>query len=183
MVRQDGPGRSVEVNIRLAVEDDAEAIYRGLVGIADTVDERHLVTSTVDDIRRYGFGETPAFQALIAEAGSEFAGMCLFFPIFSTWMGRPGVYVQDLYVDPRFRGRAIGEKLLRRTAALCRQAGGVYLRLSVDTGNAAAIRFYERAGIGHAETEQTHKIMGDRFIALANADDGRRRSPVLMSRA
>ncbi len=166
-----GPGKSDAVSIRLAVEDDAEAIYRGLVGIADTVDERHLVKSTVDDIRRYGFGRNPAFQALIAEAEGEFAGMCLFFPIFSTWMGRPGVYVQDLYVEPRFRGRAIGEKLLQRTAALCRQAGGVYLRLSVDTGNASAIRFYERTGIGHAETEQTHKIIGEPFLALADADD------------
>jgi ribosomal protein S18 acetylase RimI-like enzyme len=166
-----GPGKSDAVSIRLAVEEDAEAIYGGLIGIADTVDERHLVKSTVDDIRRYGFGGNPAFQALIAEVAGEFAGMCLFFPIFSTWMGRPGVYVQDLYVDPLYRGQAIGEKLLRRTAALCLQEGGAYLSLSVDTGNAAAIRFYERAGIGHADTEQTHKIYGEPFFALADADD------------
>ncbi len=165
------PG-TLPARIRLAVVDDAERILEGLLGIADTVGERHLVKSTVDDIRRYGFGAEPAFQALIAEAGETFAGMCLFFPIFSTWMGRPGVYVQDLYVDPRFRGRAIGEKLLQRTAALCRQEGGVYLRLSVDTGNAAAIRFYERSGIAHSPSEQTHKIVGDAFFALADADKG-----------
>ena len=78
--------------------------------------------------------------------------------------------MQDLYVDPRFRGRAIGEKLLQRTAALCRREGGVYLRLSVDTGNAAAIRFYARSGIAHSPSEQTHKIAGDAFFALADAD-------------
>lgn len=171
MTQQVGAVKSAAVSIRLAVEDDAEAIYRGLTGIADTVNERHLVNSTVDDIRRYGFGQNPAFRALIAEADGEFAGMCLFFPIFSTWMGRPGVYVQDLYVDPRYRGQAIGERLLRRTAALCRGAGGVYLRLSVDTGNAAAIRFYQKAGIGHSGSEQTHKIIGEPFFALADADD------------
>lgn len=160
----------IPIRIRPAVAADAEAIHRGLLGIADTVGERPLMTSTVEDIRRFGFGDRPAFDVLIAEAGSTFAGMCLHFPIFSSWMGRPGVYVQDLYVDPAFRGRAVGESLLRRTAALCRQRGGVYLRLSVDTGNAAAIRFYERIGIAHSPSEQTHKIAGDAFFTLAEAD-------------
>ena len=164
------PGR-LPVRIRLAVADDAERIFEGLLGIADTVGERHLVTSTADDIRRHGFGAAPAFQALIAEAGDTFAGMCLFFPIFSTWMGRPGVYVQDLYVVPEFRGRGIAEKLLARTAALCREAGGVYLSLSVDTGNAAAIRFYDRLGIGRADKEQSHKVFGPAFHALAATDE------------
>lgn len=172
MATRDSKASSPAVEIRPAVIADAGSIYRGLTGIADTVDERHLVKSTVDDIRRYGFGNKPAFAALIAEAGGEFAGMCLYFPIFSSWMGRPGVYVQDLFVDPRFRGRAVGESLLRRTAALCRQAGGVYLRLSVDTGNASAIRFYERIGVVHSPTEQTHKIAGEAFFSLAAADDG-----------
>lgn len=171
MPSRDRNAAASKIRIRLAVADDAEAIHRGLVGIADTVNERHLVESTVDDIRRYGFGEKPAFQVLIAEADGAFAGMCLFFPIFSTWMGRPGVYVQDLFVEAAFRGQAVGERLLRRTAALCHQAGGVYLRLSVDTGNAGAIRFYERTGIRHSDTEQTHKITGEPFIALAAADD------------
>ncbi len=159
------------VHIREAVAADAERIFEGLLGIADTVKERHLVSANVDDLRRYGFGETPAFQALIAEAGDDFAGMCIHFPIFSTWMGRPGVYVQDLYVDPRFRGRAVGESLLRRTAALCRERGGDYLGLSVDTGNASAIRFYERIGITHSPSEQTHKITGEAFLALAATDE------------
>ena len=172
MEREDTRPGDQPIRIRLAHAADAGSIHLGLLGIADTVGERHLVKSTVDDIRRYGFGAAPAFEALIAEAGSTFAGMCLFFPIFSTWMGRPGVYVQDLYVEPAFRGRAVGESLLRRTAALCRQRGGVYLRLSVDTGNAAAIRFYERVAIAHSPSEQTHKIAGEAFSALADAGDG-----------
>ncbi len=170
MSNRDSKDPSKAVQIRLASVADAESIHRGLLGIAQTVGELHLVKSSVDDIRRYGFGDRPAFEVLIAEADGAFAGMCLYFPVFSTWMGRPGVYVQDLFVDPAFRGRTIGERLLRRTAARCRQGGGFYLRLSVDTGNAAAIRFYERMGVVHSPSEQTHKIAGEAFNALAQAD-------------
>ncbi|AZO13220.1 MULTISPECIES: GNAT family N-acetyltransferase [unclassified Mesorhizobium] len=129
------------------------------------------IKSTPEDLSRYGFGDQPAFSTLIAEVHGEFAGLCLHFPIFSTWMGRPGVYVQDLYVEDRFRGRRIGEKLLRRVARECRAAGGVYLRLSVDTDNDTAKAFYERLGIGWANYEQVHKIVGDAFCAFADAPE------------
>lgn len=159
------------LTMRLATPDDAEAIHAGLLGIGETVDEVHKIKSTPDDIRRYGFGETPAFNTLIAEIDSEFAGMCLYFPIFSTWMGRPGVYVQDLFVDRRFRGMRLGEKLLRRCAKLSKDAGGVYLSLSVDVDNETAKGFYERIGIGVSSNEQIHKILGDDFFAFAEAED------------
>ena len=74
---------------------------RAMVGIADDrSSELHKVKSTPDDIRRFGFGEAPAFEALIAEIDGRFAGCCLFFASFSTWRGRPGVYVQDLLRRP-----------------------------------------------------------------------------------
>ncbi|TIW53756.1 MAG: GNAT family N-acetyltransferase [Mesorhizobium sp.] len=106
--------------------------------------------------------------ALLEENGIR---VCLYFPIFSTWMGRPGVYVQDLYVEDRFRGRRIGEKLLRRVAKECRAAGGVYLRLSVDTDNETAKAFYEKLGIGRSSYEQVQKIVGDAFFAFADAPE------------
>lgn len=157
--------------IRLATPDDAKAIHAGLLGIGETVNEIHKIKSTPDDLRRYGFGDTPAFTTLIAEIDSEFAGMCLYFPIFSTWMGRPGVYVQDLFVDVRFRGMRIGEKLLRRCAKLSKDAGGVYLSLSVDVDNETAKAFYERIGIGVSRGEQINKILGDAFLAFAEVED------------
>lgn len=159
---------SQRIVIRPATPADIANIHAGLAGIAETVGEAHKMTSTPDDLRRFGFGENPAFSTLIAETGTEFAGMCLYFPIFSSWMGRPGIYVQDLFVEKRFRGFRIGEHLLRRVAALSRAQGGVYLRLSVDTGNHAARAFYERLGIGHSHGEQVHRIDGEAFFALAD---------------
>lgn len=159
--------------MRLGTIEDADTIHAALLKLGTHIGAHQEITSTSDDLRRYGFGEKPAFSTLIAEVDGEFAGLCLHFPIFSTWMGRPGVYVQDLYVEDRFRGRKIGERLLRRVAAECRKEGGAYLRLSVDTDNEGAKAFYERLGIAWSSYEQTQKIVGDTFFAFADApDDG-----------
>ncbi|WP_292597017.1 GNAT family N-acetyltransferase [Mesorhizobium sp.] len=162
---------STNVVIRPGRIEDVETIHAALLRLGDNTGAHQEITSTPDDLRSYGFGENPAFSTLIAEVGGEFAGLCLHFPIFSTWMGRPGVYVQDLYVESRFRGRRIGERLLRRVARECRKDGGAYLRLSVDTDNQTAKAFYERLGIGWSSTEQVQKIVGDAFFAFADAPE------------
>ncbi len=197
------------VTVRLAVEGDAEAIHAGLLMIARHVNGVSKVTSTVEDIRRHGFGPRPAFEVLIAEISSSpqrgedarradegvspriqsqpapssgpaghllpagekreaaFAGMCLFFPSFSTWRGQRGAYIQDIVVDERFRSRGIGISLLRHTAAHVREQGGTYLRLSVDAKNVSAQRFYERLGLTWSQEERIHAAYGDAFQLLA----------------
>ena len=162
---------SKHLTIRPARPDDVEAIHAALVGIGQTVGEVHKIKSTPEDIRRDGFGANAHFSTLIAEIDSEFAGMCLYFPIYSTWMGKPGAYVQDLFVDPKFRGLKIGEALLRRLAREVRDRGGAYIELAVDTGNHGAQRFYERIGITHRSDDQVHRITGDAFFAFANQKD------------
>ncbi|MBZ9963045.1 GNAT family N-acetyltransferase [Mesorhizobium sp. B292B1B] len=162
---------SQAVTLRPGRIDDVETIHAAILKLGNNIGAHQEITSTPEDLRRYGFGERPAFSTLIAEVDGEFAGLCLYFPIFSTWMGRPGVYVQDLYVEDRFRGRRIGERLLRRVAAECRKQGGVYLRLSVDTDNESAKAFYERLGIAWSSYEQTQKIIGDAFFTFADAPE------------
>ena len=115
-------------------------------------------------------GPDPALYGLVAEITGEYAGMCLYFRSFSTWHGRPGVYVQDLWVEERFRGGKVGEALLQRVASLTRANGGIYMRLAVDIRNFGAQRFYSRLGIVHSDTEQVHAIYGDAFMALAAGD-------------
>jgi ribosomal protein S18 acetylase RimI-like enzyme len=157
------------ISIRFATIDDADDIFQALVGIAETVKELHKLKSTPDDLRRFGFGETPAFETLIAEIDGRFAGCCLYFSSFSTWFGRTGVYVQDFFVAEAFRGRGVGEALLQRLASVTRKRGGCYIRLAVDTQNSRAQSFYERVGIKHSATEQIHAAYGDDFDALADA--------------
>ncbi|MER8589804.1 GNAT family N-acetyltransferase [Mesorhizobium sp. M1338] len=162
------------VTLRPGRVDDVDTIHAALLKLGEHIDARQEIKSTPDDLRRYGFGKNPAFSTLIAEVDGEFAGLCLHFPIFSTWMGRPGVYVQDLYVEDLFRGRRIGEKLLRRVARECRAAGGVYLRLSVGTNNERAKAFYEKLGIGWSSYEQVRKIVGEPFFAFADVTEEQR---------
>lgn len=157
------------VTIRAARADDAGYIHRALLGIAVAVNERDRMTSTPADIIRFGFGERPAFATLIAEVGGEPAGLCIHFPSFSTWQGRPGGYVQDLFVEEKFRKHGIGARLIERAAADIRTAGGCYMRLAVDTRNFAAQAFYERLGIVHSDTEQIHAAYGEAFDRLSVA--------------
>ena len=163
--------KHVRVHIRPGRVEDAENIHAALLGIAETVGELPKMRSTPEDIRRDGFGYKSPFQVLILEIDSEFAGICLYFPIYSTWRGRPGAFVQDLFVGKDFRGMKVGEKLLRQLARLVKQEGGVYLELAVDTGNIGAQRFYERIGIAHQDDDQVHRIIGDAFLAFAEAGD------------
>ncbi|OJF96270.1 GNAT family N-acetyltransferase [Pararhizobium antarcticum] len=155
------------LRIRLAVAGDAETIHSGLMMIARHLGEEGRITATPADLLRHGFGHRPAFTALIAEIGSDFAGLSLYFPSFSTWRGKPGAYIQDIVVDERFRGAGIGVALLRATAGHVRQDGGCYLRLSVDAKNVAAQHFYERMGLEWSMHEHIHAVYGDAFDVLA----------------
>ncbi len=162
---------STHVIVRPAVAADVETIYSAVQAIAEAVGEKHKVRSTPDDLRRYGFGPAPSFAVLLAEIDGRFAGCCLYFPSFSTWFGTPGVYVQDFYVSDEFRGQGVGERLLRRLAALTRESGGRYIRLSVDKENRRAQAFYTRCGLQLSDSEQIHAARGDDFDTLADADE------------
>lgn len=158
------------IHLRPANVDDAPYIHSALLGIAHTVNELDKVRCDVADLIEYGFGSDQHFETVIAEVDGDPAGMCLFFRSFSTWLGRPGVYIQDLYVEDKFRGLGIGAKLLRRVAAIVRDRGGVYMRLSVDTENFGAQDFYMRLEIKFSDTEQVHAAYEDAFLNLAAAD-------------
>lgn len=164
---------SDEIAIRPGRAEDVPRIHDSILALARHVGGEGYVTSSRDDLLRHGFGQTPQFSTEIAEVGGTFAGMCLHFPIFSTWMGGPGVFVQDLYVEPSMRGRRIGEALLRHVARASRAKGGIYLRLSVDTDNLSAVGFYDRLGIRHSDYEQIHKITGADFVAFCEAEGAR----------
>lgn len=164
---------SDDVTIRLATARDAGRIHAALQAMARTIGAEAKMTSTADDILTHGFGDDPAFETLIAEAEGTFAGFCLTFPSFSTWRGQRGLYVQDIYVDARFRGRRIGETLLRAAARRGRSRGARYLRLSVDVDNVRAQAFYQRIGIVHARDEQIHMIKGEAFEAFAAGEADR----------
>lgn len=162
----------VMVTIREARPEDAGLLHEALLALARHTGDEDKVESTPDDLLHYGFGTHPAFQALIAEVDGRFAGMCLSFASFSTWRGQPGIYVQDLYVADAFRGRRIGERLLKAAASRGYARGARHLRLSVERANISAQAFYERVGIHHSREEQIHMMRGEQFKAFAQRGTG-----------
>lgn len=157
-----------EVKIRKANSTDADAVHGAILKMGRAIGGFDKIRSTPDDLRRFGFGERPGFEGLIAEAEGRFAGMCLFFPSFSTWLGRPGVYVQDVHVDEGFRGQNLGRRLISEVAAIAAKRGATYLRLSVDAANTGAHRFYEKIGLEWSPDERIYAAYGTRFSALSS---------------
>lgn len=146
---------SEDILIRSAEAGDAAAIRDLLGDLAQTLGDADKFRSTADDILRYGFEEAPHFEVLIAEETGAAVGLVLFFRTFSTWRGRPGLYVQDLHVVERCRGRGLGRKLLAAAARKGRSVGCTHLRLSVHPDNESALAFYRRLGLD---------LHGDEFI-------------------
>jgi GNAT superfamily N-acetyltransferase len=157
--------------IRRAVAADAEAIHAMLAAFARDIDAAKMMAASVDDIRRHGFGETPVFEALIAETDGRAVGLCLYFTSFSSWRGTTGVYVQDLYVAEEMRGTGLGRWLLQEAAAISVGQGGSYLRLAVDAANIDGQGFYERLGLSWCAAERIYEITGSGFEALGGDGD------------
>ncbi|MEE2692173.1 MAG: GNAT family N-acetyltransferase [Pseudomonadota bacterium] len=154
------------VTIRKATRADAAAIHRMVVDLARATGKLGAVSSTVDDIAREGFGDKPAFEALIAFDGEEAVGLALYFPEFSTWRGERGVYLQDLYVAETARRAGLGRRLVEALAAEAGRQGAAYLRLSVDAANQRAAAFYERLGFAEMREDRMFILKDARFEAL-----------------
>ena len=142
------------ITIRHAARGDAPLVHRLLKDLAVTLGKGNAITSTAEDIERFGFGEDPRFEALLAFEGGEAVGLALYFFEFSTWRGRPGVYVQDMYVAPAMRGRGLGRELMEAVVRRSRERGGRYVKLSVYDGNEQAIGFYRTLGFQVCDDEQ-----------------------------
>ena len=151
------------VTVREARREDAGRIHDMLEQLAASIGKPGGILGTPDDIARFGFGEAPLFSALIAWQGEAPVGLSLFFAEYSSWRGRPGVYVQDLFVAPQCRGLGLGGILLAEAARRAHALGGTYLRLSVDRTNEAAAGFYNRAGFRHADEERIFTLDGEAF--------------------
>lgn len=158
-----------DITVRAADAGDCGAIHRLLNSLAVSVGDAGKVVGSVDDLRTFGFGDTPLFHALVAERQNQAIGLCLFFYTFSTWLGRPGIYVQDLYVHSSARGSGLGRRLLAKTAAIGRVQGANHLRLAVYRENASAQQFYRAIGMKFRQDECIYQADGDLFSELADA--------------
>ena len=157
--------------IRLARREDAATILRLVRELAAYVDLLDHVRASEADILRDGFGATPRFECLLAEQGGDAVGFALFFHSYSTFEGRSCLYLEDLYIDERFRGLGLGRALMARLASLAVARGCARLELAVLHWNPAR-DFYRRLGFDHNSDWLPFRLGSSRLEALAAEDEG-----------
>ncbi len=156
-----------EVRVRAASEADVPLILSFIKELAEYERLSHEVVATEEALRRWLFGERPVAEVVIGEDGDEPAGFALFFHSFSTFLGRPGIYLEDLFVRPEFRGRRVGRALLVHLARLARERGCGRLEWSVLDWNEPAIGFYEGIGASPVGGWTVYRVTGEALERLA----------------
>jgi GNAT superfamily N-acetyltransferase len=132
--------------VRAAELKDVVALVGLIRDLAEFENLSHLLQVTPEALRPHLFGQKPCAEALVAEVAGEVVAFALFFTNFSTFLARPGLYLEDLFVSPSHRGRGIGQALLTRLARLAVERNCGRFEWSVLDWNSDAIRFYERMG-------------------------------------
>ena len=153
--------------IRTAGPDDAPAVHRLIAALAAYEREPDAVKSTPEVIRKQLADPRPPFESLLAEDAGEVVGFALFFPTYSTWLGRQGLWLEDLFVLESHRHRGIGRALLTRVAQLAVARGCGRLEWSVLDWNEPALAFYRRLGAVPLDTWTIHRVTGEALHALA----------------
>jgi len=126
---------------------------------------------TEKDLADTLFGERPAAEVLIAYLGDEPAGFALFFHNYSTWLGKRGIYLEDLFVRPLARKHGVGFALLRQLARIALERDCGRVDWSVLTWNELAISFYKRIGARHMDDWTTFRLTGDALARIAIAEE------------
>jgi len=156
------------ITVRPATPDDVPTILRFICELAEFEREPHAVKATEADLLRDGFTEPRRFEARIGLLDGEPVGFSLFFPTYSTWEGRAGIWIEDLYVTPAARGSGLGRALVADVAALAVARGFRRLDLSVLDWNPAR-GFYEKLGLRRLEQWMQYRASGEALIALAQS--------------
>ena len=156
------------LTIRFATVADAALVLRLIRGLADSERLADEAVVTEADVRRSLFGEHPQAEVLIAEIDGDPAGFALFFHNYSTFLGRRGLYLEDLFVLPTHRGRGIGRALMARLARLATERECGRFEWWVLDWNQSAIRFYESLGARAMSEWTVYRLTGEPLERLAH---------------
>lgn len=141
------------------------ALVRELAAYERLLDQ---VVITADDVVRDLFGPRPFAEAVVARANGEPVGFALWFHNYSTFAGRPGLYLEDLFVRPAFRGRGYGEALLRHLARIALDRGCARFEWAVLDWNEPALAFYRKLGAVPMDEWTVQRVSGEALVALAS---------------
>lgn len=158
------------MQLRAATIDDCPLILDLIRELADYERLLHAVEATVEGLQAHLFGAQPRAEALIVEADGALAGFALFFHNFSTFLGKPGLYLEDLYIRPAFRGRGYGRRVMQALARIALERGCGRFEWWVLDWNSPAIEFYRSLGAQPMSDWTVQRVSGAALVALARAE-------------
>ena len=153
--------------IRAAAPADVAELLRLIHALAVYEKLEHLAVGTPPQLHEALFGKRPVCEALVAEVEGRAVGFALYFATFSTFLCKPGLYLEDLFVEPAHRGRGIGKALLKRLAAITVERGGGRFEWRVLDWNEPSIRFYEGLGATLLREWLLARLTGPELARLA----------------
>lgn len=154
-------------DVRAARPDDAQSLFSLIESLAEYERLSEQVVGSADQLADHLFGSAPAAEAVVAEIGSDLAGFAVFFGTFSTFLCRPGLWVEDIYVSPEHRGQGAGSAMLAHIATLALRRDCGRLEWSALNWNDPALRFYARIGATPISDWQMLRLEGDALGRLA----------------
>lgn len=153
--------------IRPAISEDVPAIFQLISALASYERLAHEVVGRSEALHDHLFGDRPCIQTIVAVADDQVVGFALFFIHYSTVLTQPGIYLEDLFVLPEYRGQSLGKSLLIYLARLAQAKGYQKLEWSVLDWNTPAIEFYQRIGARLIEDVRTCRVAGTELVQLA----------------
>jgi GNAT superfamily N-acetyltransferase len=158
---------TIKFQIRQAIADDVPSIFNLIKALAEYEQLSHQVTGTVADLQAHLFGSQVFAEAIVAEWESKLVGFALFFPNYSTFLAKPGIYLEDLFVLPEYRRQGIGKALLAYLGKLAVERGAGRLEWSVLDWNESAIAFYQSMGAKVLPDWRICRVTNDTLPTLA----------------
>jgi len=155
------------ITLRPAAPADIPLILALIRELAEYEKEPDSAKATPEQLQRHLFGPRPYAEVLIAEVGAEPAGFALFFHNFSTWTGQPGIYLEDLFVRPQYRGLGVGKRLIARVAKIAVERDCGRFEWAVLDWNEPAIRFYRSLGAKPMDEWTVQRMTGEALRNLA----------------
>nr|WP_314265760.1 GNAT family N-acetyltransferase [uncultured Moellerella sp.] len=158
----------MKIEINIATREDASIILGLIIELAEYEKAAHEVKASLSDIEASLFAADSKAEALICLIDGKAAGYAVYFTSYSTWLGHNGIYLEDLYISPQFRGTGAGKKLLKRLAQVAVERNCKRLEWSVLDWNQPAIDFYHSIGAEPQSEWVRYRMDGDILLNFAN---------------
>ncbi len=160
--------KSANINIRAATKNDVSIILKFIKELAKFEKLTHQVVATEKQLRATLFGKNPIAKVLIAEINEKAVGFLLYFYNFSTFLGHPGIYIEDLYVNPKYRKKGIGKALMKYCIKIAKEQGCRRVEWAALTWNPAR-KFYKRLGAKPLNDWVLYRLTGKELKELADS--------------